>query len=450
MSIEMALMYENSIRPNQNTAQLDEVQIRDRVSNARDAGLPGVRASDVEPKRLHWLWPDRLPLGMFCGLEGDPGEGKSLICADITARITIGTDFPDGAPAKPGNVLIISGEDDEAVTLRPRLEAAGADLSRVVLWTKDLPVLPKDLPKLLDTIKADRMRLAILDPVDCFFGDKIDPNSNPSVRRVLGPLARAASQLNCTILAVRHLNKDMKLTKAIYRGSGSIGIAGQARAVFLAGPTKEDPEVRVFARVKGNLAKCPPALGYHIIEATIQAFDGSEIKTQKIDWIGKVKLSADDLVREQDSLRRGPEPEQLGAAMELLGRFLADGKEHLSKELYELAASAGISHPTMMNARRELGVRARSKGFKPKQWVLWLPRNSDSTGGDGEKPNSYSGFAKSQSFEQDGEPVPMGNSDSTSYLRNPDSSTNHLRENYFADLNDRRVRVSNPPDPGDE
>jgi hypothetical protein len=289
----MARMYENS-------TGLDEEEIRDRMSKARDPSLPGLMASDVEAKRLRWLWPGRLPLGMFCGIEGDPGEGKSLLCIDIAARITTGAQLPDGTSAKPGNVIIISGEDDEALTLRPRLEAAGADLSRVRLWTKDLPFLPDDLKKLLRTIKADQARFVVLDPMDCFYGAKIDPNSNPSVRQVLCPLADGASELNCTICGVRHLNKDAKVGKAIYRGSGSIGFSGQARAVFLANPTRDDPEVRAFARVKGNLSKRPPTLGYRIVEATIAASDGTTIETQRIDWVGELILSADDLVGEAE------------------------------------------------------------------------------------------------------------------------------------------------------
>jgi putative DNA primase/helicase len=343
--------------------ELDEEEIRERVHTARDASLPGEIASDVEPRRLRWLWPGYLPLGMFCGLEGDPGEGKSLITIDIAARITTGSGFPDGAKCEPGSVIIISGEDDPAVTLRPRLEAAGADLSRVLLWTKDLPTLPKDLPELLRSIKDFHPRLAILDPVDCFYGDKIDPNSNPSVRRVLRPLADCASRLSCTILGVRHLNKDAKVSKAIYRGSGSIGFAGQARAVFLANPTREDPDLRAFARVKGNLSKPPPTLGYRIVEAGITTSNGTEIKTQKVDWTGPLNATADDLLREPDASPRGPKPDKLETAKTFLRQVLADGTWHQSTRIIEAAKTQGVGYRTLMDATLALRVVKTKKGF---------------------------------------------------------------------------------------
>ena len=64
-------------------------------------------------------------------LAGDPGIGKSQISIDIAARITTGAEWPDGGRADSGSVIIISAEDSAADTIRPRLEAARADLSRV-------------------------------------------------------------------------------------------------------------------------------------------------------------------------------------------------------------------------------------------------------------------------------------------------------------------------------
>jgi hypothetical protein len=371
---------------NDDSTRLDEDEIRDRMRKARDPSLPGVMAEDVEAKCLRWLWPGYLPLGMFCGLEGDPGEGKSLICVDIAARITTGARFPDGTSAKPGNVIIISGEDDEALTLRPRLEAAGADLSRVRLWTRDLPTLPGDLRRLLRVIRADDARFVALDPVDCFYGGKIDPNTNPSVRRVLRPLADSASELNCTICGVRHLNKDAKVAKAIYRGSGSIGFAGQARAVFLANPTREDPELRAFARVKGNLSKRPPTLGYRIVEASVTSTDGSQIKTQKIEWTGSIDATADDLLREPEPARRGPKPDKLEAAKALIAKALANGGWRPSEPIIEAAKQEDISYRTVMDAAEALHVAKTKKGFAG-GWHWSLPAEPPDNSATSANPN---------------------------------------------------------------
>lgn len=82
----------------------------------------------IKPKPLSWLWPNRIPLGKLTILAGDPGLGKSLLTLDLAARISKGYKFPDGEEAEIGDIILISAEDDPADTIRPRLEAAGADL----------------------------------------------------------------------------------------------------------------------------------------------------------------------------------------------------------------------------------------------------------------------------------------------------------------------------------
>ena len=61
-------------------------------------GSAGTLLSDVEPQKTPWLWYPRLALGKITTFDGDPGLGKSLIGADIGARITRGEKMPDGAP----------------------------------------------------------------------------------------------------------------------------------------------------------------------------------------------------------------------------------------------------------------------------------------------------------------------------------------------------------------
>src|SRR5262249_60590266 len=86
--------------------------------------------SDVTPKPVDWLWPDYIPLGKITVLDGDPGLGKSLLTLDIAARTSTARAMPDGTVGdctEPAGVVLLSAEDDPADTLRPRLEAAGAD-----------------------------------------------------------------------------------------------------------------------------------------------------------------------------------------------------------------------------------------------------------------------------------------------------------------------------------
>src|SRR5436305_13768242 len=89
--------------------------------------------SRVRSEPVRWLWGPYLPRGKLALLDGDPGVGKSLITVDLAARLSRGGPLPDGTPAgRPHLTLLLSAEDGAAATTRPRGEAAGAGLDRVV------------------------------------------------------------------------------------------------------------------------------------------------------------------------------------------------------------------------------------------------------------------------------------------------------------------------------
>ena len=88
------------------------------------------------------MWPGRFPLGKVTLIAGDPGLGKSFLTLDMASRLSRGADWPDAAyPSRlPGPPPLIPAEDDPADTIRPRLDAMGADTSKIrvldgVFWT---------------------------------------------------------------------------------------------------------------------------------------------------------------------------------------------------------------------------------------------------------------------------------------------------------------------------
>ena len=81
---------------------------------------------------LTFLWEGRLARGKLAILDGDPGLGKSLVTLDLAARVTTGRRGPTTPrPARRVTCVIVNCEDGAGDTIRPRLEALGADLDRV-------------------------------------------------------------------------------------------------------------------------------------------------------------------------------------------------------------------------------------------------------------------------------------------------------------------------------
>jgi AAA domain len=76
-----------------------------------------------------------LAAGKLTMLAGDASLGKSTLSTDIARRVSTGKAWPDGGRAACDSIVILSAEDGLADTLRPRLDAAGADAWRIHVMT---------------------------------------------------------------------------------------------------------------------------------------------------------------------------------------------------------------------------------------------------------------------------------------------------------------------------
>src|SRR5260370_18993065 len=123
--------------------------------------------NQVTARSVAWLWPSRLALGKLAILDGDPGQGKSLVTLDLCSRLSKGQPWPDGsATPGPASSIVLNSEDDEETTIIPRLKALGADLSRVFvhdLSESDGICLPGSLRALEKDIVSTGAKLSVLD-----------------------------------------------------------------------------------------------------------------------------------------------------------------------------------------------------------------------------------------------------------------------------------------------
>src|SRR5258708_18704572 len=58
---------------------------------------------------IEWLWPERIPLGLVTVIEGAVNLGKSLVLADLAARVTRGAPWPGrrAGPQRAGGVRFV-------------------------------------------------------------------------------------------------------------------------------------------------------------------------------------------------------------------------------------------------------------------------------------------------------------------------------------------------------
>lgn len=224
------------------------------------------RISDIEAKPVSWLWPGRIARGKVSIIAGNPGLGKSQLTASIAAVVTTGGLWPvDRRRCEAGNVVFLNAEDDPADTLRPRLEAAGADLERVHFVdgvivgylgngdsSKKQFSLEADLQALSQTLDGlGSVAAVVIDPITAYLGNT-DSHKNAEVRALLAPLSELAALRNTAIIGVSHLTKAAG-RQALMRVSGSLAFVAAARAAYLVTADPQDKSRRFFLPMKNNV-----------------------------------------------------------------------------------------------------------------------------------------------------------------------------------------------------
>jgi hypothetical protein len=188
----------------------------------------------------------------------------------------------------------------------------------------------------------------------------------------MASLAYMASRTRAAVVVVRHMNKGQG--SALYRGSGSIGIVGAARAGLLVAPDPDDDSRRVLAMTKSNLAKMPDALAYRLV-------DDERYSCARVVWDGASRHTAADLVRPPVDEDQAP---ALAEAVRVLEEILSDGPL-AAGNVKKMAAQAGVKERTLDRARLVLGVTARRKGFGQGAHYEWsMPANPSQHGEHGE------------------------------------------------------------------
>jgi hypothetical protein len=332
-----------------------------------------LRLSDVPPAAIDWLWPSILAGGKLHLIDGDPSLGKSLVSLDLAARFTTARELPDSyRPPKPVSVVLLASEDGVQDTLVPRLQAAGADLRRVHIFRghlnkegllHTLPTFPEDCPFLRETICETHARLVVIDPLMAFLSAGYCAINDQMVRQALTPLAAVAEETGAAVLLIRHLNKAGGGQKAIYRGSGSIGIVAASRIAFLAGRDPEEADLRVLACTKNNLAPYPPSLSYRVA--------ADDRGRPVVRWQGSIDLTADDLV--------SAPPQKQGEALERAVAFLQEvlAKGNWREMVVRKARALSIADRTLERARAKLGVLCKQYRVEGKNAWWWYLKPSE-------------------------------------------------------------------------
>ena len=266
--------------------------------------------------------------------------------------------------------------------MRPRLEAAGADLTRVHFieavreadgrrgfdLQRDIALLQQALAELGDVV------LIIIDPITAYMG-RIDTHRTSDVRAALAPLAALARDSRAAMIAVSHPSKSSS-TEAMMKVTGSLAFVAAARAAYLIVKDKDDESRRLFLPIKNNLGVDDSGFAYSVESVDL----GNGIVAPRVVFEDeRVYVTADEALS-------GPSGEDdgdggssaLGEAAQFLREVLAEGPLP-AKVIFAMSEEAGIAKKTVRRAQERLQIKPKKAGYGGQwMWDLSAPKMPNS------------------------------------------------------------------------
>lgn len=381
-----------------------EKTIRHNVNGLSYSSMAEIRA---EP--LTWLWDQRIPRGKLTIIAGYPDQGKSQILLKIAATVTTGGDWPNGEGKAPlGAAIILSSEDDEADTLKPRAAAAGANLNNMYVVRSMVTEVTEregkvrrvlniedDLARLQTMIKdlaakGQFVRFIGIDPINAYFGGgkkgKADSHKSADMRALLTPLSEWAARMRIAVVVISHFNKGSN-SHTLYRITDSSAITAAARAVHVAvrsnlDKPQDEPE-RLFAPIKKNLAKeMLKGISYQIETEDVSALVGiPNTIVPYIKWGIESDMTADEALgglSKPGAKTDARDRCKTYAAAWFNDKTITDKDGAITtKKLQSLCREFGQSWGTMVRAFEEMAIVARTRKGKFQGGSEWIMVGND-------------------------------------------------------------------------
>ena len=316
--------------------------------------------SEVQAKPVQWLWKPYIPIGKVTLLQGDPNDGKSTMMMNIVAELSKGGAMPDGtALGRPQRIIYQCSEDDASDTIKPRLEACGADCRNIAFINESIyGDLTIDDERLRESIIDFRPRLVVIDPIQAYVENDSDLMSASKARRLMKRTGIWASQYDCAIVVIGHMNKYSG-SKDLYRGLGSIDLVASARSVLQVERDRDDPALRTVHHVKSSAAPAGPDFRYEIRPET------------GFKWLMSTEPEEAERTEEKPMPDLPKNKHEL--AVILLNKTLANGPVE-SVEIHNIMAQYRIGEKTLNEVRAAMGIKPYRK---MRRWYWVLPTSNE-------------------------------------------------------------------------
>ena len=316
---------------------------------------------NVEEQELKWLYCPYIPRGKVTLCSAYPGSGKTWVMCYAVSCVSIGKQFFDICPfeSKAENAVYITAEDGLGDTIKKRLKACGANMTKVYSIRDPDAEMTFDNPKLEEIIKEVRPALLVMDPMQAYIGENVEMNAANKTRPMLTRLVSLAEKYNVAIVLVCHFNKNSK-GDSITRILGSMDIVGVGRSAIAIGNVPNEERQKYMSHEKSSNAEHGKTKLFHI-----------DPDNGGIVFDGESNLLMEDYnLLKRDNHRKNSD---VAAAKLFLLDQMPEGKR-LASELKTLGEANGFSYDTLNRARNELKIESKQEGFMgPYYWIKQEP-----------------------------------------------------------------------------
>lgn len=250
-----------------------------------------IRACDVPYEPPRWTIAPYFQRGKGTLIQGDNGSGKTAFLCAIAAHVTTGEPLLGIPIVTPGNVIILSVEDDLPI-LRGRVEASGGDLTKCHFMA-NAAGLTFNSPEIEEAVKYVQAKMIIFDPIQSFMGADVDMFRANQTRPELAKLFEMCDRNDCSCAIISHMGKSKGEKSPVNRSLGSTDIPAAMRSILELTFNPDNEEERVMVHVKCSNAPKGQSIAY-----TIGDRGG-------VQWVGFSPMTLDDLTTAQKRKEKG-------------------------------------------------------------------------------------------------------------------------------------------------
>ena len=245
------------------------------------AGYKLVKASEIPYEPPRWSIAPYFQRGKGTLIQGDNGSGKTAFMCAIAAHMTTGRPLLGISIEAPGDVLILSVEDDLPV-LRGRIEASGGNLDKCHFLT-NAAGLTFNSPEIESAIKQIKAKMVIFDPFQAYLGARVDMFRSNETRPEMAKLFEMCERNDCSCAIIAHMGKGGGERSAVNRALGSVDIPASMRSILQLTRNPENEDECVMVHVKCSNAPKGQSIAY-----TIGDRGG-------VHWVGFSPMTVEDL-----------------------------------------------------------------------------------------------------------------------------------------------------------